>query len=537
MADAVECLAQGSLQLLPQQCEQARRSRDPRFDGRFFVAVLSTGIYCRPVCPAPLADPSNQRFHATAASAEAAGYRPCLRCRPERAPVPEADRDLAGRALARIEQTATDGVSVEQLAADLGVSSRHLRRVLEARYGVGPQALVTNHRLRVAKRLLDDTDAPMTAVAAAAGFASVRTFNTAIARCWQRTPTDLRRLARHRRWEQAPPIRLRLGTDGPFAHAALADFFATRAVPGLEAVTDRRLHRRWQTTEGSGRVSIGFETDGVDLELSGQGTLPLTDLLRRVRALTDLGADSRTIDAALVQDPLLAPGVLALPGRRVPGMWDPFEGAMRAILGQQVSVAAARTLTARLLRLCEVAASQFCAGGADVDTRDTSAEPMSRDDDSRAVRDAELKTFPAPDAVAAADLATLGIPATRRRALQHLATACAAGEVDFNAPVEHWRRMLLSQPGIGPWTVEYLCMRAGRDPDAFPAGDLVLRSRLGREGRLASERAVRDRAETWRPWRAYAVLQLWAAQARLGMPDATVGGTKATIGTGEDNEG
>jgi len=472
--------------LAPELCEQARAARDPRFDGRFFVAVVSTGIYCRPVCPAPLADPSNQRYHATAASAEAAGYRPCLRCRPERAPTGDEQADLASRALARIEQTATDGGGIEALATDLGVSSRHLRRVIEARFGVGPRALVASHRLRVAKRLLDDTDAPITDVALAAGFASVRTFNAAVARCWQRSPTELRRLARHRRWEAAPPVRLRLGTRTPFAHAAMADFFSMRAVPGLERMEAGTLGRRWQTAEGSGDLQISFAPSGVDLELSGQGTLPLMDLLGRVRRLTDIDADSHTIDAALARDPLLAPGVLALPGRRVPGMWDPFEGAVRAILGQQVSVAAARTLTARLLRLCDRSG------------------------------DAGPRPFPDPGAVAAADLSQLGIPATRRRALEHLALACTEGAVDFAAPLERWRNSLLALPGIGPWTVEYLCMRAGRDPDAFPAGDLVLRSRLGRDGRLASERAVRERAEAWRPWRAYAVLQLWAAQAAQG---------------------
>lgn len=505
MTDTLESQAEFSVE----QCEQARQARDPRFDGRFFVAVLSTGIYCRPVCPAPLAQPSNQRFHATAASAEAAGYRPCLRCRPERAPRPEAEVDLAGRAIARIEQTATAGVGVAALAADLGVSSRHLRRVLEARFGAGPQTLLASQRLRVAKRLLDDTDAPMTDVALAAGFASLRTFNAAVVRCWQRSPTELRRLARHRRWEEAPPLRLRLPTQAPFAHADLAEFFAVRAVPGLERMDAGGLCRRWQTAEGRGSLRIGFAATGVELELSGQGTLPLEDLLARVRRLTDLDADSRIIDAALSRDPLLAHGVLALPGRRVPGLWDPFEGAVRAVLGQQVSVAAARTLTARLLRLCGGAAKSCSAGRAGGEQGICVEGP---DDASQS--GAELMMFPEPAAVAAADLAKLGIPAARRRALGHLADACLRGELDFAAPLDHWREKLRALPGIGPWTVEYLCMRAGRDPDAFPAGDLVLRSRLGRDGRLASERAVRERAEVWRPWRAYAVLQLWAAGAR-----------------------
>jgi len=502
MTDAVECLEDISLE----QCEQARRARDPRFDGRFFVAVLSTGIYCRPVCPAPLARSSNQRFYATAASAEAAGYRPCLRCRPERAPRPETQADLAGRAVACIEQAAaTEGFGVAALATQLGVSSRHLRRVLEARLGVGPKALVATQQLRVAKRLLDDTDAPITDVALAAGFASVRTFNAAVARCWQRSPTELRRLARHRRWEQAPPLRLRLAAQTPFAHAALADFFAMRAVPGLEGMEAGLLWRRWQTAEGCGSVRIGFAANGVDLELAGQGTLPLQDLLARVGRLTDINADSRAIDAALARDPLLAAGVLAVPGRRVPGLWDPFEGAVRAVLGQQVSVAAARTLTARLLRLC----------GAESKASTPDIDALSRDSGLIPAANSGLAVFPEPAAVAAADLTTLGIPAARRRALVHLAEACAKGEVNFDAPLDQWREKLLALPGIGPWTVEYLCMRAGRDPDAFPAGDLVLRSRLGRDGRLASEREVRERAEIWRPWRAYAVLQLWAAPARL----------------------
>lgn len=500
---------ESSAEFSVEQCEQARRARDSRFDGRFFVAVVSTGIYCRPVCPAPLADPSNQRFHATAASAEAAGYRPCLRCRPERAPPAEAAGDLAGRAVARIEQAATEGVGIAALAADLGVSGRHLRRVLEARCGVGPKALLASQRLRVAKRLLDDSDAPMTDVALAAGFASVRTFNAAVARCWQRSPTELRRLSRHRRSEEAPPVRLRLPTQAPFAHAALADFFAMRTVPGLERMDAGELCRRWQTTDGCGSLRIGFVAQGVELELSGQGTLPLQDLLARVRRLTDLDADSATIDAVLARDPLLASGVLALPGRRVPGLWDPFEGAVRAVLGQQVSVAAARTLTARLLRLCGAEAKPCTAGR--IGTVDAVGAENS-DDPSHPV--SGLMTFPEPAAVAAADLAELGVPAARRRALRYLAEACAACEVDFAAPLDHWREKLRALPGIGPWTVEYLCMRAGRDPDAFPAGDLLLRSRLGRDGRLASERAVRERAEVWRPWRAYAVLQLWAAEAR-----------------------
>ena len=506
-------VVESSAEFSIEQCEQARRARDRRFDGRFFVAVVSTGIYCRPVCPAPLADPSNQRFHASAASAEAAGYRPCLRCRPERAPCSETDADLAGRAIGRIEQTATAGGGVAALAADLGVSSRHLQRILEARFGVGPKALIASHRLRVAKRLLDDTDAPITDVALTAGFASIRTFNAAVARCWQRNPTELRRLARHRRMEEAPPVRLRLSAAAPFAHAALADFFAMRAVPGLERMEAGVLRRRWQTTEGCGSLGIGFVPSGVELELSGQGTLPLVDLLMRVRRLTDLSADSLTIDAALARDPLLAPGVLALPGRRVPGMWDPFEGAVRAVLGQQVSVAAARTLTARLLRLCNPE-SKASASGIDSDWAGSDIERISGLNGMNPVAESDLVVFPEPAIVAAADLSALGIPAARRRALQHLAEACATGEVDFGAPLEHWREKLLALPGIGPWTVEYLCMRAGRDPDAFPAGDLVLRSRLGRDGQLASEKVVRERAEAWRPWRAYAVLQLWAAQVR-----------------------
>lgn len=495
------------MELSVEQCEQARRARDPRFDGRFVVAVISTGIYCRPLCAAPLARPSNQRFYATAASAEAAGYRPCLRCRPERAPRPEQDADLAGRALARIEQAAVSGLGVAALAADLGVSSRHLRRVLEARFGVGPQALLASGRLRVAKRLLDDTDAPMTDVALAAGFASLRTFNAAVVRCWQRSPTELRQLARHRRWEEAPPLHLRLPAQTPFAHAALADFFALRAVPGLERVDADGLWRSWQTAEGRGSLCIGFGPKGVTLELAGQGTLPLQDLLTRVRRLTDLDADSSTIDGALARDPLLAQGVLALPGRRVPGLWDPFEGAVRAVLGQQVSVAAARTLTARLLRLCGAQTKLPAVGKAVRKDSEWAQGPAATTDLA-----AGLMTFPGPAAVAAADLATLGIPAARRRALGHLAKACVTGELDFAAPLDHWRERLVALPGIGPWTVEYLCMRAGRDPDAFPAADLVLRSRLGGAGRLASERAVRERAESWRPWRAYAVVQLWAAE-------------------------
>ena len=491
--------------LSPAVCQAARLARDARFDGCFFVADQETGEYCRPVCPLPPSAPERVRFHLTAAGAQAQGFRPCARCRAERAPSPfepsgpfrpPADDDLAYRALQRIEAL---GCSVPALAGGLGVDTRQLRRALQNRFGVGPAALLANRRLRLAKRLIDDSDANLAEVARSAGFGDARGLHAAVARAWRRTPLELRQLARRRRHETAPPARLRLPAVQPFAAEALAGFLAFRAVPGLERAEAGTLARAWQGADSSGEVMIELDPAGLTVTLDGTGTLPLTEILVQVRRLTDLDADSAAIDAALGRDPLLAPWVRAIPGRRVPGAWEGFELAVRAILGQQVSVAAARTLTARLLNLCSY--------------RGLYAGQYEGEQEASAGGDSVLVPFPTPEQLLQTDLTGLGIPGARARAISLLAEAVVAGRLDFDEPVAAWRAALLRIPGIGPWTAEYVCMRAGRDPDAFPAGDLVVCSVLGDGSVPCSSRQALARAEAWRPWRAYGVLQLWASRS------------------------
>lgn len=480
--------------LTPELCEQARQARDPRFDGRFFVAVLTTGVFCRPVCPAPLAKAVHHRFFATAAAAEAAGYRPCLRCRPERSALTASlggdEAELSLRALQRIEQGLAAGLTVAGLAADLGVSSRHLQRVLQARCGVGPKALIDSQRRALAKRLLEDSDLGMEAVAAAAGYGSERRLRAAMVACWQRSPTALRRLARQRSVPASASIRIHLPARGPFDAAGLQAFLARRAVPGLERVDGQVWERAYASDRGMGRCRLRLLPSGVELCLTaaetGSGPLPLAAMLTRVRGLTDLDADAAIIDGQLAADPLLQADVAQRPGVRVPGCWDPFEAAVRAILGQQVSVAAARTLTGRLLQRC------------------TGIEPAVADG---------LVLFPSARRLAVVELSGLGLPAARQAALRGLAEAVCSGRLDFSRAPARWQEVLPTLAGIGPWTVAYLAMRAGRDPDALPAADLVLRQRLGRPGRPASARTVLQRAARWRPWRAYAVLRLWTMVA------------------------
>ena len=491
----------------PDTCYRAMVARDPRFDGRFFTAVTSTGIYCRPVCPARTPGRANMRFFAHAASAEAAGFRACRRCRPETSPgSPEWNvrADLAARAVRLIADGYADAHGIGGLAARLAVAPRHLHRLLMAELGAGPQALARTVRLQTARRLLAETSMPITEVAFASGFSSVRQFNASVRESSGRSPSELR--ARARRTGPgsqaagdpagAPGtwLTLRLACREPFDAAAWLGFLAARAIPGVEQVTGDRYARSVRTAAGPGIIELipqpGQGHVLLRARLSGLGAVG--PVVGRARRLLDADADPAAIGAVLAADELLAPLVRARPGLRVPGAYDGFELAVRAVLGQQVSVAAASTFAGRL-------AAQH---GIPL----TAGHPADGPGGAPgAAGPGPSVLFPGPEALAEADLSGLGLTTARQRTLRGLAAAAAAGRLilDPGADPGEIAARLAELPGIGPWTIGYVLMRAAADPDAFPQADLGLRRALARLGGPAGHPA------RWRPWRAYAAMYLW----------------------------
>ena len=470
-------------------CDRARLARDPRFDGRFFIGVTSTGIYCRPICPAPTAKQKNIKYFPSAAAAAEAGFRPCLRCRPEAAPGTPAWLGTSAtvrRALRLIQEGALDTQSVEQFATRLGIGPRHLHRLFVQHLGASPVAVAQTRRLHFAKHLIDDTRLAMTDIALASGFGSLRRFNDAFRQTYGRAPRDLRRgqLGLGGKHEA---LRLRLAYRPPYDWAALRDFLAARAIPGVERVEDDGYSRSVEVAGKAGRIEVRPVRGVTALELSVHGLGPecLFSVVSKVRQVFDLAADPADVRAVLKKEALLAPLLRKRPGLRVPGAWDPFEIAVRAVLGQQVSVAAARTFATRIV----------AAHG----------QPLP------APAGGITHLFPSPETLAAADLSGIGLTGARVATLRALAKAVRDGEVDL-LNGEEVRRSLLAVPGIGPWTAEYIALRGLSDPDAFPAGDLVLQRMAGGPKRL-TERQLLARAEQWRPWRAYAVLHLWRASA------------------------
>ncbi len=473
--------------------DRARVSRDPRFDGRFFIAVTSTGIYCRPVCPVPSPKRANVRYYATAAAAAEAGFRPCLRCRPEAAPGTPAwlgTSALVKRALRLIQDGGLDEESVGELAARLGIGPRHLHRLFVQHVGASPITVAQTRRLHFAKQLLDETALPITEIALAAGFGSVRRFNDTFRKTYGRAPRALRRArARGLPAGAADVVTLRLAYRPPYDWPQVRDFLAARAVPGVERVDARGYARAIATDAGHALVCVRALDGERALELRVRGAAPgaLFEIASAARRAFDLAADPARIALALAVDPLLAPLVRRRPGLRIPGAWDPFECAVRAVLGQQVSVQAARTLAARLV-------ARFGRRLADAE-------------------DGITHLFPAPDALAAASLDGLGLTRARADALRSLAGAASEGALDFGAPVEEVVAALEALPGLGSWTAQYVALRALGEPDAFPAADLVLRRMAGASGEALTTRALQTRAEAWRPWRGYAVLHLWQSAA------------------------
>lgn len=478
----------------PDRCYRALRTRDARFDGRFFVAVRTTGVYCRPVCPARTPKRENVEFHPSAASAQEAGFRPCLRCRPECAPAltPTDTGRTVSRALALLGDGALDGAGdVDSLAARLGIGERQLRRLFERHLGASPIAVAQTRRVLLAKQLLHETRMPMTDLAAAAGFGSLRRFHDTFRRLYGRPPTALRR-----EMEATPDggsaITLTLAYAPPYDWPAIRDFLAARAIPGVETVDGDRYCRAIELGGRLGTIAVrpaeGKHALAATIEFPELRALPA--ILARIRHLFDLASDVAAIGRQLAEDPRLAPRIRARPGLRVPGAWDPFELAVRAVLGQQVSVPAARRLAGRLAR----------AHGA----RLTSSP-----------EEGVTHAFPTAESLSSADLSALGMPRARRAALVALARAAALDphllemDGDLEAKIEGLRKL----PGVGEWTAQYIAMRALRAPDAFPPGDTgLLRALATRAGRPTPAQLL-ARAERWRPFRAYAALHLWSAGA------------------------
>lgn len=474
------------MELAPDVCFRATRARDARFDGRFFVGISTTRIYCRPVCTARPARRENQRYFASAAAAEHAGFRPCLLCRPELAPglaLIDSSRQLALAAASRIDDGLEREGGLDAVARRLGVTARHLRRVFEAEYGVTPVAYAQTARLLLAKRLLTDTDLPVTEVALAAGFGSVRRFNALFAQRYRLQPTALRRAAG--RSADLDHHRFVLATRAPFDYDRLLRFFGARAVDGMEAVAGRRYRRAMRVP----RPGLPPVAGWIELRPAARGTgiearidARLAPVLPRV-----LAACKRAFDLDCQPDAVAAAlGALAAPrpGLRLPGAFDGFETAVRTILGQQVTVRAARTLARRLLE-------RF---GTPIETPFPGVTAVFPD----AARLAECE----PGAIA-----QLGIIDARARAIVALARAAAEGRLalDAAAPVEPTLAALRALPGVGAWTAQMIALRALHWPDAFPAGDAGVIAAL-RERRVAQLERL---AEAWRPWRAYAVMHLW----------------------------
>ncbi|MBI4952251.1 MAG: helix-turn-helix domain-containing protein [Myxococcales bacterium] len=477
-------------------CYRALAARDARFDGVFFVGVTTTGIYCRPVCRARTPGRARCRFFRLGAEAEQAGYRACFRCRPELAPGSasvDARSRLVARAVARIDAGALNEGSLDALAGELGVTARHLRRALGDELGLSPVALAQSRRLALAKALLHDSALDVAGVAFASGFGSVRRLNALFRARFGRSPTSVRR-ERAGRADDAGPgaapgagldaVTVKLGYRPPFAWSELLAFLGPRALAGVELVTADRYLRTVALAGHRGALEVRDvpAARAVEVTVGAELAPVLMGVVARVRRMFDLDADPSAVAAHLARDPLLGARVRRVPGLRVPGAFDPFEMALRAVLGQQVSVAGATTLAGRLV-------TRF---GAPLDTG----------------RPELARTFPSAATLAAVpveELAALGLPASRARTLAAVARACAAGQLPLEDPSAHeaWTRALAAIPGIGPWTTAYLALRLGV-PDAFPETDLGLRRALGSDAD-----AVRSASARWRPWRAYAAVHLW----------------------------
>jgi AraC family transcriptional regulator, regulatory protein of adaptative response / DNA-3-methyladenine glycosylase II len=479
-----------------ERCVRAVQSKDARFDGWFFTAVLTTRIYCRPSCPVVPPKPENMTFYPSAAACQQAGFRACKRCRPDTSPgSPEWNQraDLVARAMRLIADGVVDREGVPGLAARLGYSTRQVERQLLAELGAGPLALARAQRAQTARILIETTALPMADIAFAAGFSAIRTFNDTVREVFALAPGELRTRAAKRTAPDTPdtpgflslrlPFRAPLNPDNLFGH------LAATAVPGVEEWRDGAYRRTLRLPYGHGVVALTPRPDHIACRLTLSDLRDLTVAISRCRRLLDLDADPVAIDDQLRTDPLLAPLVDKAPGRRVPRTVDEAEFAVRAVLGQQVSTAAARTHAGRLVT----------AHGEPVDDREGGLTHL----------------FPSPEALAALDPATLAMPRTRRATFTTLVNQLADGSLQLGVE-QDWsetRSRLLALPGFGPWTVDVIAMRGLGDPDAFLPTDLGIRRAAQELGLPSTPAALTARAAAWQPWRAYAVQYLWATDS------------------------
>jgi len=477
-------------------CEQARLSRDARFDGLFFIAVTTTRIYCRPVCPAPSPKTTNIRYYASAAAAEAAGFRPCLRCRPELAPgnlIWQRGDHVVARALKLMETGLLDDASLEQLAQQVGIGGRQLRRLFVERLGAPPMSVHNTRRLLFAKQLLTETAMPVTEVALASGFRSLRRFNAAFAQANRIAPRELRR---HPRAGKDDALILRLGYRPPYDFTSLLAFLRGRSLPGIEQVDEQSYARVFGPPDAPAWLRLsawpGEEQHALCLQLHCPQPAQMLAVVTRIRRMFDLDADPQAIGNVLRDEQTLRPLLHKRPGLRLPGSWDGFEIAVRAILGQQVSVAAARTLASRIVHRYGATLPEPVAPGLE-------------------------RLFPTPEALADADLREIGVTTARAATIRSVARALLDGHVNFRTeqPLDEFVARWVALPGIGEWTAHYMAMRALSHPDAFPAADLILRRAAAPDGDEFSTKALTSHAEAWRPWRAYAVIHLWRSMSDL----------------------
>jgi AraC family transcriptional regulator, regulatory protein of adaptative response / DNA-3-methyladenine glycosylase II len=468
-----------------QVCSRARLSRDARFDGKFFIGVVGSGVYCRSICPAPTAKEKNVRYFPTAAAAAEAGFRPCLRCRPESSPGTPAwlgTSNTVSRALRLIGESGMEDGGVEVLAERLGVGSRHLRRLFLRHLGATPIAVAQTRRLHFAKKLIDETGLPMSQIALAAGFGCVRRFNAGIRKVYHRTPTQIRRLARPKDMQPGNQYVFRLHFRPPYHWQGMLAFLAPRTTPGVEVVENGAYRRTISLNgrDGHFEVSLDQTRPALIVRIEFGDPHSLFFIIERIRAMFDLTADWSAIVQNLRTDPVLATRVEADPGLRVPGCWNGFELATRAILGQQITVKGATALTGKLV-------SSF-------GKTFSATSGLSH-------------LFPPPEVLADAKLASIGMPGARAETIRRLARAVCDGKIKFEGVVDSdaFLNQLCEIPGIGKWTAQYIAMRALGEPDAFPSSDLGLLRAMS----LRNSRELEHRAETWRPWRAYAAMYLW----------------------------
>jgi AraC family transcriptional regulator of adaptative response / DNA-3-methyladenine glycosylase II len=473
--------------------ERARLARDPRFDGQFYVGVITTGIYCRPICPANSPKSENIQFYPSAAAAGEAGFRPCLRCRPECAPGSPAwsgTSTTVRRGLRLIANGALDEGGVENLADRLGVTSRHLRRLFTQHIGASPLAVAHTQRLHFAKRLIDETTLPLNHIVIAAGFGSTRRFNDTFKNTYGRSPRDLRKIGRQDdEYRPDATLSVRLPYRQPFAWSALLGFFKHRVTPGVESVDGDCYRRTLLVDNKHAVVELRPSEKGnyLSLTLHGVNTSSLFETVQKARDVFDLDAPVAEITSVLSADPVLKQVLKAHPGIRVPGAWDGFELTIRAILGQQISVKAATTLAGRI-------AARY---GERLDHATSDESDLSF-------------LFPTADRLSRARFNNIGLVGSRAATLRRVATACVRGELQFDTAQDpqEFCTTLKAIKGIGDWTAQYVAMRALKNPDAFPASDLGLIKALKYPDKVTPIELTRH-AERWRPWRAYAALLLW----------------------------